>query len=103
MAQQVLMHRLYERRKIHKLPKPGEPKKIYQLPPRTFFLCASTLGKILADRLFYMMMNDQIRKTTLRELFRPFEKGETFAFDRYWELARIRPLRPRRASKEDRF
>lgn len=104
VALHVLAHRAYEGRRVGTARKQGIPRRLFHLPARTFFRCASALGQILADRLYYMMMTDRISKAGLRQLFRPFGPGKRDGFDCYWRLAKmVRRERSSRVSKEDRF
>jgi hypothetical protein len=104
VALHVLAHRAYELQRGAGDSKRGSPRRLYRLPARTFFRTASALGQILADRFYYMMMTDQVSKTGLRELFRPFEQGKHYGSERYWQLAKIvRREHSSRVSKEDRF
>ncbi|MFH1262180.1 MAG: ChaN family lipoprotein [Pseudomonadota bacterium] len=104
IAVMVLAHRSYENRRVETGRKQGLPRRLYRLPPQEFFRCASALGKILADRMYHMMITDEMSKGTIRDLFRPVGEGEREGFDRYWQLAGIvARVHSAHVSKEDRF
>jgi len=104
MLKEIIQHRSYELRRLKTGKTRGVPKKLFKLAPRYFFLAASSIGKILANRMYIAFVKKEIELSLLQLLFSPIPKSEN-AEGRYWEiLAQIRQhVLKAHESKEDRF
>ncbi len=100
----ILAHYLYEGQRMKREEKAKVPRRVYSLPPRRFFAVASSIGQILAHRLYSEMVADRVSLKEIRALFLSPGSDKDGARKRYFDF--VTPLRsPRVAheSKEDRF
>lgn len=101
IAQEVLKHREYEFSKLESQDNAQSPRKIFELKPKQFFLCARSLGRILGDQLYSKVVADRVSLKVVQKLFTSLTL-QTPAQKTYWELAaQIKSHQPTRTVSKD--
>jgi hypothetical protein len=104
LADAILQHRALERQPIRQGLRRGVPSLLRDLRPGLFFRVASSLGQILGEGLYNLMVADKIGLDLLQELFHPVGKEPDGAQRKYWRMAQtLQRLPEDRSSKDDRF
>jgi len=104
VAVQVLAHRQYELKRLHTKSARGTPRKLFRLSPKRFFLAASALGQIMANRLYIAMVSDEVPLRLVRELFSPLPKRKFAARNHYWHIVEeIQSHHHEPVSKDEHF
>ena len=87
VAIQVLKHRAYELEREDSKPKMNQPRKIFRMKPKQFFLCARTEGRIIGDQLYSKILSDSVPLKVVKHLFTCLSSRDSVQ-KTYWDLIR---------------